>query len=493
VLPADGMLARDALPGIEVKHRAIQGVALVGARFIAAHVLGIVSSIVLARLLTPHDFGIVALGWAVLGFGQFIGDGGIGIGLIRGRHPPERADLEAMLGFQLLLTSVLVAGIVAIGSNFGVTGRFIALASLALPFTALRAPGFVVLERNLAYRRLATLETAEGAVYYACGLPLVALGAGIWGLGVAMVVRAITASALMLLVVRAGRVAPRLTWSRVRGLLGFGAKYQGVGLVWILQDQGLSFGIASIANAATLGLWSLTVKIMQVPLLLYQTLARVAYPALARLLEGGEDLAPSLERGTRIVGVTCGLFVAVLVATSPALIPLVFGSPWRGAIQLVPWVGLALLIGGPVTVTSYAYLFARGEATTVLNSVIAETVAWFALTFSTLPAIGVRAVGVGMVGAAVVEIIYLTPAMKRLAGANIVIPLITAIVIAIAAATAGWIFSRALGANVASLLGSAAVTGTLYLAGAITFERRTVHDTVRLLRQSIRSAPPVAS
>ena len=65
--------------------------------------LGLVGLLVLARMLSPTDFGVVAFGTTFVTFANFLADGGIGNALIRRVEPPERADLKALLGFQLRL------------------------------------------------------------------------------------------------------------------------------------------------------------------------------------------------------------------------------------------------------------------------------------------------------------------------------------------------------------------------------------------------------
>ena len=99
-------------PGVtEVRQRAITGAAVDVMRGIGVRLVGLIGTLVLARLLTPHDFGIVAFGVTLITFANFLADGGIGSGLIRRVDPPERADLKALLAFQLGLSTALALGI----------------------------------------------------------------------------------------------------------------------------------------------------------------------------------------------------------------------------------------------------------------------------------------------------------------------------------------------------------------------------------------------
>ena len=469
----------------EVKRLAIRGVALVSVGGVAIRLIALGCTVVLAHLLTPQDFGIIALGYAVLGVGRVLSDGGIAAGLIRTRQRPRHADLQSMMGFQLLLASGLSAVIAAVSLNFGMTGQFLALVSASLPIMAVRTPALVMLERRLAYRPLILVEMAEAATYYGCALSLVALGAGIWGIGIAMIVRAAIGSAGMLVATPGDRVLPRLRWARIRPLLGFGFSYQAIDLVGTVWSQGLSFAIITISNAATLGLWSLVQQLMNAPLTLFNTLWRVSYPTMARLVDVDARLRTSLENGTRIIGVTSGLIIAGLVGAGPAVIPFLFGPIWQPAVPLLPWVGLAMAIGTPISVAADGYLLAKGEVTTLLRSAIAVVLVQFAVTPPLLPFIGIQAAGIGMLAAIVAEAIVLTSAMRRLAGTRLVLTVVASISATILAAGAGWAVATGLGSSLLAVAASGSVAGGLYLVVIALVDRSGVRDTLRVARRAL--------
>ena len=137
----------------EVRQRAVAGAAVDVLRGFGVRVLGLLGTLVLARLLTPHDFGLVAFGATFVTFGNFLADGGIGAGLIRRVEPPSRADLRALLAFQLGLSTALAVGIGLALLPFGELGQLTTVMAIALPLTAVRAPGVIVFERQLTTDR----------------------------------------------------------------------------------------------------------------------------------------------------------------------------------------------------------------------------------------------------------------------------------------------------------------------------------------------------
>src|SRR5688500_2137103 len=92
-----------------LKRRAKSGIFFVGSWGVVNMIVGFGGNLVLARLLTPRDFGIVAIGATLMMFTTSIADGGIGSGLIRREEPPDRREMKAALALQLTLTGLLAA------------------------------------------------------------------------------------------------------------------------------------------------------------------------------------------------------------------------------------------------------------------------------------------------------------------------------------------------------------------------------------------------
>jgi len=135
-----------------------------------------------------------------------------------------------------------------------------------------------------------------------------------------------------------GFVRPRWDWSRVRPLLGFGLKFQGFSAVMLLRDQGLTVAIAAVGGLAAVGVWShlyrLTLVVRRSPGVPVASLvpsdgAAFGKPAMLR--------GPILTRSVSLAAVMVGLLVVPWGGTARALIPVLFGSTWNAAIDVVPW------------------------------------------------------------------------------------------------------------------------------------------------------------
>ena len=124
-------------------------------------IVGFGGNLVLARLLTPRDFGIIAIGATLMLFTTSLADGGLGSGLIRRETEPNRRELKAALALQLALT-LLLAGLAAgIGLLVEGAGLVVALMVAALPIAAFQTPGRVILSRAVRFKALSTIEATR--------------------------------------------------------------------------------------------------------------------------------------------------------------------------------------------------------------------------------------------------------------------------------------------------------------------------------------------
>jgi O-antigen/teichoic acid export membrane protein len=379
--------------------------------------------------------------------------------------------LETVFGFQVLVTGAMATVIALVAWPFGEIGKVTAVMAASMPLAAFRTPGAVVLERELEYRPLAKVEVGEALAFYGWSIATVASGWGVWGLATGAIVRSLAGAVMMTLFSPVGLLRPRLSLTRLRGLVRFGAWYQAGAAVTVLRDQGFNIATGAIGGVSLLGIWSLASRLLQVPLLLFGSLWRVSYPAFSRLLAAGEDARSLIERSLAVLAIWTGALLAVLLASSPALVPVVFGSQWEAAIDVLPFATLGLMVGAPVFVVASGYLYAVGDARTVVRSVVLDALALGAIALPLLPVIGITAVGLGWLGAGVVEAVVLGRAISRRTGAKVFTHLAMPTAAATASAAAGWFVAASAGPTVASLVVSAALAASLYFV-ALTFAQR---------------------
>lgn len=476
----------ERLATAEVRDRAASGAALIGARAALVYALGIGANLVLARLLVPRDFGLVALGTVLVVVGGYLAEGGFGAALIRRDTPPLHAELEAVNGLQIGVTVAGAAAVAAAAVPFGRDGLVVASMVASLPITTLRTPSVIVLERALEYRVIALADVAEALAYYGFAVAAVALGAGVWGMATAVVVRAMVGSTMVIARGPLGLVRPRLSWRLVRPLIGFGAKFQANAILQILREQGLNVAVAAVGGVATLGVWNLAWRVLQIPNLLFTAVGRISFPAMSRLAEQRDDPRPVVERGVAVLTALTAAMVVGLVGFGPAL-PALVGHRWHDVPAVILWVGVGLILGAPTTVATVGYLLAVDAAGAVALATLASCVPLFVVGLALLPSLGAPAVGIGWVAASVVNAGMVGRWTVARTGAGLVRHAAAPTAIGLAAAAAGWLVAHGVHAGV--LRGVAGlVAGELVLvAGLGTLSRAALRDTRTVVAQAVRS------
>ncbi|MFL5782716.1 MAG: oligosaccharide flippase family protein [Thermoleophilaceae bacterium] len=466
----------DVLSPQEIRDRAAGGAALLVARGTLILVLGVGANIVLARLLAPRDFGIVALGTVLLSVGTFLSDGGLGAGLIRRPEPPLARELEAVNAAQIAITLAITTVCFAVGAVLGGDALVVAAMVATLPITILKVPSIILLDRDLTYRPIATADLLEALSFYVVTIVTVALGMGVWGFVVGMAVRAVTGTATIAALGPVGLVRPRWSWRHLRPLLRFGAKFQAVVVTSMVREQGLNVGLALVAGVATLGVWNLAWRVLQVPFMVFGTLGRIGYPTMARLLGAGQDPKPVIERGVAALAIVTGAMMVAVTGFAPAL-PVLLGHGWGEVPTVLLWAGIAMTCSLPIYLASFGYLFATDAGATVLKTAIAGAVAWLAVALALVSSIGPEAAGIGWCVSAAVQLTLLIPRIEARSGAAVGASLAVPTVTAVAAAAGGWLLARASGGSLSGGAAGLAVGELALFAVLALLDRRALRDT----------------
>lgn len=464
----------------EVKSRATAGAGVLGARAALVYAIGIGANLLLARLLVPRDFGLVALGTMVLTLGVYLGETGLGAALLQRRDEPTRAQLEAVAGLQLTVTGLLAVVAAAAAAPFGRDGLVVALMVASLPISVLRSPAVIVLERRLHYRVIARADVIAALSYYAWAIATVAAGLGVWGLASAVIVRAVTGSAVMIIAGPLGLVRPRWSWRVVRPLLGFGAAFGATQLLQIVREQVLNVVIAAVAGLATLGVWNLAWRVLQVPNLLFLTAGRIAFPSMSRLLGAGEDPRRAIERSLAAVAVVTGVAIAALVGFAPAL-PAVVGDGWEDVPAVLLWSGVALIVSAPIAVTCAGYLAAAGAPGAVARATIVSMVVWVGVAVALLPEHGAPAAAIGWIPSGIIGGAMLWRATTARTPASIAANLAAPTLVALAAAAAGWLAAQQSPDTLPGGVLGIFVAEAILFAGLTALSRPALRDTRALV------------
>ena len=474
----------------EVRRRSLAGVFYLTSSSLVNLLIGFFASLALARMLTPSDFGVVAIGLTATLLAGALADGGLGAGMIRRPQPPTRSELRTINGIQLALALALCLPGAVIALGFGRTGAVTAIMIASLPIMVLQTPGRIVLSREMRYDRQLAIDCGAQMSFHVFSVVAVLFGAGVWGLATGAIVRAVVGTLLT------GALSIGFSWPSLRGwrtfgpLIRFGLSFQASWFTFVGREQGLNIVIGVVAGVGPLGIWTFANRIFQLPSLAFNSLYLVGFPAMSNLLARGEDAAPIIMRTTRRAAIAATFVFPAFAAASPELIPAVFGESWRDAADILPFICLSTLILGSIAVASTSYLSAAGRPGVVAWASAWLGVVWIGVTAPLLPVIGVAAIGVGNLAGALVEASILDRATRRTAGVAPHRPLLRPLAVALVAGSAGWLLCTSGPSGLWIALAAAVLTLALSWIGLWILCREALKDVVGLALGTVSSAVP---
>ena len=477
----------------EVRRRSLTGVLYLIFSGVAGLAISFFSSLVLARLLTPTDFGVVAVGSTVALIGGVVADGGLGAGMVRRPEAPTRSELETFNGIQLAIALALYLPLLLIAPSFGLTGQVTALMVAALPITVLGAPGRLMLTREMRYDRQVAIDLGATTSSQLFSVVAVVLGAGVWGLAAGWVVRALAMTTFTAILSSVGFVRPSIRgWRGFGTLMRFGLKFQATWAANVGREQGLNVVIAAFGGVQLLGFWTLATRLLQLPILAFNSLYTVGYPAMANLIARGEDPRPIILRTVRRAFIAGTLVFPAFAASSLALIPALFGSQWHETAEVLPWICFSTLLIGSINVGAVSYLQASGSPGIVAVAVAALGATWIAGTAILLltTSLGVNAIGVAGLLATPVEVFITVRATHRSAGVSPLRPVLRPLVPTVFAGGIGIFVSSGGPPGILRGLFAGALTLALSLIGLWLTCPADLRDVIRLAAASVREAIP---
>ncbi|HKY31056.1 MAG TPA: lipopolysaccharide biosynthesis protein [Candidatus Polarisedimenticolia bacterium] len=305
--------------------------------------------IVLARLLTPADFGLVSAAMVVIGFSQIFSQLGVGPAIVQ--HPGlQPRHLRA--GFTLsLLFGAAMTGLVGLGS--GLVADFFRIPGLA-PVTRLLSVVFVLqgagvvaeslLLKELRFRRLASVEVAAfGLGFGVVGIGMALAGFGVWSLAGAHLCQSLVKTSGLLLL-QPHPMAPSLERAACRDLLWFGGGFTAARIGNYFGVQGDQMVVGRFLGAEALGIYGRAYQLMASPaMFLGQILDRVLFPAMAKVQDRTEDLLAAYRRGVALIALVMLPASAALVVLAPEVVRVLLGPGWEAAVTPFRILALGML------------------------------------------------------------------------------------------------------------------------------------------------------
>lgn len=345
----------------DLKGRSVRGgVATVlgqGANF----VVHTASTVVLARLLTPQDYGMIAMITAVTGFITLFKDLGLSMATVqKARITHEQVSM--LFWINVALSAVVMGVVMALAP---VIAWFYGEPRL-LPLTLVMALGFVfgglcvqhsaLLRREMRFGALALIDILRQVISVVAGIIAALAGAGVWSL-VYMPLAGSLVNVVAVWIVSPWRPSLPVKHAGVRGMLTFGANLTGFNTLNYLARNADNVIVGKFLGSVQLGLYSKAYGLLMLPLQqITWPVSAVAIPALSRLQNDPEQYRRYYYRAVSAIAFATMPLVALLAALSDEIIRVVLGEQWIGAAIIFKVLAFAAFFQGVVSTSGWMYV-----------------------------------------------------------------------------------------------------------------------------------------
>lgn len=305
-------------------------------------------ALVLARLLTPHDWGLAAM---VILFSSFVivfTDSALGTALIQRRDLTEDDKstvfwASAGIGLLLMVGGVALSGPLA--SFYGEPDVRPLFAALSVGFfvSTLGTTQLALFVRDMQFRLLELRQIAATVVGASMGVSIALAHFGAWAIVSQQLAEAV-ASTILLWFISPWRPSFTFSMASLRKLGSFAGNVFGENLLYQAGRNLSSLLIGRFLGPASLGTYALATNVILVPFSrIAGPLQQVFFPAFSQMTDDRERLADVWIRATRLVGLISIPSLVGLAIVAPDFVHVVLGSRWNSAttvIQILAVVGL---------------------------------------------------------------------------------------------------------------------------------------------------------
>ncbi len=302
--------------------------------------LSLVVTFILARLLTPEDFGAVALVAVATSFAGIFADGGFSYALIQ-RKDIDSNDLSSVFWFNLLTAILFASGLYGIGPLLATYFNSPAIEQLVLPFAmsivlgAASSVHLALMTKGLAFKKIAIANSIAIAISGGVAIVLALYEWGVW----ALAAQALSASALGCLAlwqISAWRPAFVLKYTSLVKLFPFGG-YMFLSAVLDKAQYGLqNLLIGKLYSVRDIGYYGKAEATLNFPQsIVGAVVTRVLFPLFSSISDDRARMLRGLRQSIRIAMLIAAPLIIGLMATAEVAVRVLLGDRWDDAIPLL--------------------------------------------------------------------------------------------------------------------------------------------------------------
>ena len=372
----------------DLKQKTVKGVSWSFVEQVLARGVNFATGILLARLLSPSDFGLVGMLGIFIAIAQLFIDSGLGGALVRTKNPSDN-DYSTVFVINLALSIVFYALLYVIApyvaSFYGqpILKSLLRVVALMLVIGSLSSVPGLLLTIRVDFKTKAfislTTSVLSGVICIYCAYK----GMGVWALVAQTLASSLVCTIVTLLAVR---WIPKLVFSRksFKNLFSYSSKMLVASLISIIYENSYGLVIGKRFTAADLGQYSQAGKFPGVANgIITSAVNRVSFPILSQLQDDNERLLRVYEK---YIQLTCFLIFPLLMGICGCAKPLItflVTDKWLACVPLMQIICFGLLANS-ITTINLNLLYVKGRSDLVLRLEIIKKIIAFSILFITM-------------------------------------------------------------------------------------------------------------
>lgn len=324
-----------------LREKAFKGVIWVGLSTVGSKVVSLSATLILARILTPEDFGLVAVAAIVINALYLFNDLGVGTALIHSKEDYRTTTSTAfyilpVVGFTLFAIAFLSAPYAATLLGNPAATWIIRIISLNLFISSFGVVPSMVMEKSMAYRRRFIPDFLPVVAYLIAVIVMATqFNLGAYSLAFGQVIQATLAVILAWLFAR-WRPFWLFSWDIAKQLLGYGKHVLGGSLLFYIGTNIDNIFVSRVAGTVALGYYALAYSLANLPAThVADVMTRVLFPSYVELNNQPLKLEKAYKSGIKLVFALVLPILAGMAALAYVGVTVILGTKWQPMVPAV--------------------------------------------------------------------------------------------------------------------------------------------------------------
>ena len=448
-----------------------------------------VFSIILARLLSPSDYGIIAMVTIFFAVAQSFVDSGFSNALVRKTDRVEE-DLSTCFYFNIgvgIIAYIVLFLIAPLVANFycqPILSPIIRITGLGVILNSLCVVQQALFTIKIDFKSQAKITLSATVISGIVGILLAYQGYGIWALVWQGVASSIVRMGLLWLM---SKWRPRTGFSKssFNYLFGYGSKLLASGLLDTIYNNIYPIVIGKFYNPAQLGNYSRALGWAQLPSAnITSILQRVTFPVLSAIQDDTLRLQNSYRRLLKLSAFIVFPLMMGLAAIASPLIRVILTAKWDGCVLYLQILCFALMLY-PIHAINLNLLQVKGRSDLFLRLEIIKKIIGVVILIITIP-LGITAMCLGMVFSSIICLIVNTYYTSRFIDVGLLTQLKDLRIILINSLVMGggiYILTSFIDVEGLKLVMGIVIGFLLYFIGSFYFSKAELQEVISLIKK----------